>query len=64
VNKVNADPKTVQGHLAAQRYTIHKPGKNAKEPGNIEMIRQSWYRRFLNMHRECWKKRLPKVPSL
>jgi pimeloyl-ACP methyl ester carboxylesterase len=60
--------------VSATGYTIQNAEKNAKEPGNIEMIHQSWYRWFLNMSqgeielerdrealtRECWKVWSPK----
>jgi pimeloyl-ACP methyl ester carboxylesterase len=67
-------PERVDALVSATGYTIQNPEKNAKEPANIEMIRQSWYRWFLNMPlgeialekdrealtRECWKAWSPK----
>jgi pimeloyl-ACP methyl ester carboxylesterase len=67
-------PDRVRALVSATGYTILDLEKNAKEPGSIEVIRQSWYRWFLNMRlgeielerdpealaRECWKAWSPK----
>jgi pimeloyl-ACP methyl ester carboxylesterase len=67
-------PERVHALVSATGYTIQNVEKNAKEPGNIEMIHQSWYRWFLNMPQgeielerdrealtgECWKLWSPK----
>jgi pimeloyl-ACP methyl ester carboxylesterase len=42
-------PERVHALASATGYTIQNLEKNAKEPGSVEVIRQSWYRWFLNM---------------
>lgn len=67
-------PERVHALASATGYTIQNIEKNAMEPGSSEVIRQSWYRWFLNMRlgeieletnpealaRECWKAWSPK----
>jgi pimeloyl-ACP methyl ester carboxylesterase len=67
-------PERVHALACATGYIIQDIEKNATEPGSIEVIRQSWYRYFLNMRlgeielerdpealtRECWKAWSPK----